>query len=351
MEMTVSNINIQETQNSRLPEIDFNNIPFGKIFSDHMFVADYKDGAWQDSRIIPFQNLSMNPGTCVLHYAQSIFEGLKGYRSDQDDSILIFRPRDNAKRMDISAKRMCMPDLPEELFMEGLSTLIDLDRKWVPDSEGSSLYIRPFLFATDEYIGLKPPQNFKFMILTSPVGAYYSAPVKVKIETHYTRAAHGGTGYAKAAGNYAASLYPALLAQQNGYDQLIWTDAKEHKYIEEAGTMNVMFIIGDTLITAPTGDTILAGITRDSVLTLAKEWGLKVEERPVAVAEVIDAIKNGTLKEAFGAGTAATIAHIELIGHEGTNYNLPDVNKREFSHKVLNELEGIKHGTIADTHG
>ena len=348
--MTVSNINIQKTKNSRLSEIDFSNIPFGKIFSDHMFIANYKDGEWQIPEIVPFQNLSLNPGTCVLHYAQSIYEGLKAYRSETDNNILVFRPQDNAKRMAISAKRMCLPHIPEELFMKGLHALIDLDRKWVPDTEGNSMYIRPLMFATDEYIGLKPPTQSKFIILTSPVGPYYSAPVKVKIETYYTRAAQGGIGYAKAAGNYAVSLYPASLAQQKGYDQLIWTDAKEHKYIEEAGTMNIMFVVNDTLMTAPTGDTILNGITRNSVLTLAREWGMKVEERPVEVAEIIEAAKNGTLKEAFGVGTAATIANIELIGHDDSDYILPNVESREFSSKVLKELEGIKRGTIADTH-
>ncbi len=238
-------------------------------------------GKWQDARITPFADMKMSPANSALHYGQSIFEGLKAFRSESEDKILIFRPEENCKRLNRSAKRMCMPEIPEELFMEGLSQLVDLDRKWVPNKEDSSLYVRPFMFATDEYIGVRPSETYRFIIFTSPVGSYYSEPVKVKIETHYTRAVSGGTGAAKTAGNYAASLYPAKLAQEQGYHQLIWTDGKEHKYIEEAGTMNIMFVIGNKLRTAPLTDTILPGITRASVLQMAKDWGLDVQEKPV----------------------------------------------------------------------
>jgi branched-chain amino acid aminotransferase len=264
---------------------------------------------------------------------------------------LVFRPLDNWNRMNISAERMCMPQLPEELFMESLSTMIDLDRNWIPTEDGSSLYIRPFMFSADEYIGIKASQDFTFMIILCPVGAYYSTPVKVRIETHYTRAVEGGTGYAKAGGNYGGAIYPAKLAQDKGYHQLIWTDGKNHEYIEESGTMNVMFVIEDTLVTPALSDSILAGITRDSVLKLARHWGMKVEERRISVSELVDGLKKGKVKEAFGAGTAATIAHIELIGHEDIDYYLPPIADRKFSNNVFAELEGIKRGTKPDPFG
>ena len=340
-------ISILKTAKSRIEEVDFNNIAFGKVYSDHLFVADFLDGEWKNFKIEPYDYLKISPASPAVHYGHSIFEGMKGYKNAHGESVF-FRPLDNFHRLNVSAERMCMPSLPEEVFMEGLKTLIKLDERWVPDQPNTSLYIRPFMFSADEYIGIRPSINFKFMIITCPVGAYYAKPVKVKIETHYTRAVAGGTGFAKAGGNYGGSLYPAKLAQEKGYDQLIWTDGKEHKYIEESGTMNVMFIINDTLITAPTGDTILKGITRDSVLTLARDWGMRVEERRLSVEEVIEAIERGTLSEAFGTGTAATIAQIELIGHEGTDYTLPPVEGREFSNKVLKALDEIKMGQRED---
>jgi branched-chain amino acid aminotransferase len=338
---------IKET---RINSVDFDNIIFGRVYSDHMFVSDYISGEWTNFEIRPYGKLNLSPGTSALHYGQAIFEGLKAYRSE-DGAINVFRPLDNWQRMNNSAKRMCIPQIEEEVFMGGLTELISQDRDWVPDNAKTSLYIRPFIFATDEYVGIRPSDTYKFIIFTCPVGAYYSAPVKVKIETHYTRAIKGGTGYAKAAGNYAGSLYPTLLAVKEGYNQLIWTDGQEHKYIEEAGTMNLLFIIDDVLVTAPTGDTILKGITRDSVLTLAKDWGMKVEERLLEVKELVDAIKTGRLKEAFGAGTAATIAHISAIGYEGVDYELPPVENREFSNKIGKTLAAIKTGKIEDKFG
>lgn len=340
-------IAVQKTAKSRISEVDFENIPFGKVYSDHMFLADYKNKQWGNFRVLPYGYMPISPATPAIHYGQSIFEGLKAYRNDNDEA-LVFRPLANWKRMNVSAERMCMPGIPEELFMEGMNVLLELDRAWIPRTSGSSLYIRPFMFAADEYIGIRPSDNFTFMIITCPVGAYYSTPVKVRIETHYTRAVEGGTGFAKAGGNYAGALYPAKLAQEEGYHQLIWTDGKEHKYVEESGTMNVMFIIDDVLVTPALGDSILRGITRDSVLRLARHWGMKVEERRVSVEELIEGLKSGRVKEAFGAGTAATIAHIELIGHEGENYYLPPVEQREFSNKVLKELETMKHGLSPD---
>lgn len=343
-------ISLERVRTSRLPQVDFQNLPFGKVYSDHMFLADYRDGEWKNLRIVPYGHIQVSPATPALHYGQSIFEGMKAYQGSNGDA-LVFRPLDNLRRLNISADRMCMPAVPEELFMESLSMLMDVDRQWIPGGEGSSLYIRPFMFSADEYIGIRPSQDFTFMIIFSPVGAYYSTPVKVKIETHYTRAVQGGTGYAKAGGNYGGAIYPAKLAQDKGYHQLIWTDGKEHKYIEESGTMNVMFVINDTLVTPALSDSILAGVTRDSVLKVARSWGMKVEERKISVDELVDGLKKGTVKEAFGAGTAATIAHIELIGHEGTDYVLPPLEKREFANKVYKELEGMKRGLRPDPFG
>lgn len=351
MSMTETiHIEVKTTEASKLSKVDFKNIPFGKVYSDHMFMADFVKGEWTDFKIVPYGNLSLSPANSAIHYGQSIFEGMKAYRSGNGE-ILIFRPLDNHKRLNISADRMCIPSIPEEVFMGGLTQLLKIDKNWIPDIAGTSLYIRPIIFATDEYIGIRPSDNYKFLIFTCPVGAYYAEPVRVKIETKYVRASPGGTGFAKAAGNYAAALYPARFAQQQGYHQLIWTDAISHEYIEESGTMNVMFVIDDTLITAPTGGTILQGVTRNSALTLAKDWGYKVEERRVSVKEVIDSIKKGTLKEAFGTGTAATIAQIAEIGHEDQNYILPDVENRDLSNKLMIELDKIKTGKVEDRFG
>lgn len=335
---------------SRLPSVDFSNIPFGRVYSDHMFQAEYLGDEWSQLRIEPYAHLQLLPGTTVLHYGQSIFEGLKAYKT-AEGGIAVFRPEMNARRFNISAERMCIPPVPEELFLGAMTELLRIDRDWVPALPGTSLYIRPYAFACDEYIGLRPSSQFRFIIFTCPVGSYYSKPVKVRIETHYSRTVEGGTGFAKAAGNYAASLYPARLAQQAGYDQLIWTDAKTHQYIEEAGTMNIMFVIGDTLLTAETGDTVLRGITRDSVLTLAREWGMKTEVRKVAVQEVVEAIRAGTLVEAFGTGTAATVTSISLISYQGNDYELPPVGPQSFSQRVLRELDDIRLGHIEDRHG
>lgn len=348
--VVTESIRIERTKHSRISQVDFANLPFGKIYTDHMFMADYRDGEWKNSRIVPYGHISISPATPAIHYGQAIFEGMKAMKSSTGD-VLVFRAADNWMRLNISGERICMPHVPEELFMEGLSTLVALDQNWVPKDEGSSLYIRPFLFSADEYIGIRPSENFTFMIILSPVGPYYSTPVKVKIETQFTRAAEGGTGYAKAGGNYGAALYPAKLAQDEGYHQLLWTDGKTHQYIEESGTMNVMFVVDDTLITPALSDSILAGITRDSVLKLARKWGMRVEERKVSVTEIMEAARSGRLREAFGAGTAATIAHIELIGFEGKDYYLPAIAERKFANKVYEELEGIKRGTRPDPFG
>jgi branched-chain amino acid aminotransferase len=346
----VLKIDIKKTAKSRLNEVNFQSIPFGKVYADHMFIADYRKGDWQNLRVIPYGPMTVSPATPAIHYGQSIFEGLKALKNEKGEA-LVFRPLDHWKRMNISADRMCMPYLPEDIFMEGIRSLIELDRSWIPTVAGSSFYIRPFMFSADEYIGIRPSVDFTFMIINSPVGPYYSTPVKVKIETRYTRAASGGTGFAKAGGNYGGSLYPAKLAQEQGYHQLIWTDGHEHKFIEESGTMNVMFIFDDVLVTPALTDSILKGVTRDSVLALARSWGMKVEERKVSVKELVDGLESGRVTEAFGAGTAATIAHIELIGYEGNNHYLPPVETRKFSNRALEELEGIKLGLKPDPFG
>ncbi|MEX2566079.1 MAG: branched-chain amino acid aminotransferase [Cyclobacteriaceae bacterium] len=344
-------IQINKSSSSKLASTNFDDLAFGQIISDHMFVADYKDGEWQDLRIEAYAPLSLNPANATLHYGQSVFEGLKAYRNDKGE-ILVFRGDANQRRLNESAKRMCIPEVPEEIFMDGMRKLLEVDREWVPKNPGCSLYIRPFIFATDDYLGIRPSNKYKFIILTSPVGHYYAKPVAVKVETRFSRAIEGGTGSAKAAGNYAGSLYPAQQGQKAGYDQLLWTDGKTHQYIEESGTMNVMFVINGVLITAPTlTGTILKGITRDSVLILAKEMDMPVEERFLPVKELEAALEKGILEEAFGTGTAATVAHINLIHIKGKDHHLPEKPKDAFSNRVLEILDGIKYGRVEDQHG
>ena len=338
----MSKISIEKIAQSKLPSVDFNNIVFGKQFSDHMFVADFKDGKWSNLKITPFRNMDVSPACAALHYGQAVFEGMKAYKNVLKE-VVLFRPLDNAKRLNISAKRLCMPEIPEEIFMEGLTQLINLDAGWVPENEGSSLYIRPYMFASEQLLGVRPADEYKFIIFTAPVNSYYSQAVHVKIETEYSRATEGGVGYAKAAGNYAAALYPAKLGQDEGYQQLIWTDSMNHEYIEESGTMNVMFHIGNKLITPNLNfKTTLAGITRNSVLTLAKELGVEVEERRISVSEIIEAAKNNELKDVFGTGTAATIAQIASITHQETRYELPPLEQRDLSNKLGKMMDDIK---------
>lgn len=349
--MTTSlNINLEKTKKSKLSETDFDNLSFGKSFSDHMLVVNYSDGKWGDVEIKPFQELSFNPSMAVLHYGQTVFEGLKAHKSASGD-VLIFRPEEHARRMNVSAERVCIPTLPENVFLEGLQSLLELDKEWIPKGSNKSLYIRPVLFATDEALGVAPSKNYMFIIFTSPVGSYYEGDVKVVIEEEYVRAAEGGVGFTKSAGNYAASLYPALQAQKKGYDQLLWTDAKEHKYIEEAGTMNVMFEIDGKIITPKTTTSILSGITRKSVIALAEKWGVEIEERKVSVEEIVEAYKAGKLTDAFGTGTAATISHISVIGLRGEDMELPPVEGRGFSNKAKEYLSSLKVGEAQDYMG
>ena len=340
-------IKIEKIAHSRVSEYDINNVPFGKCFSDHMFIAEYADGKWSNAKIMPYQDVPMSYAMSALHYGQAIFEGMKAYKN-ADGDVSIFRPIENFKRINKSAIRMAMPEVPEEIFMGGLTELLKLDSSWIPTSDSGSLYIRPFLIATDEAIGVKASETYKFIIITCPAGKYYAEPIKVLIETNFFRAVEGGVGFVKAAGNYGRSLYPTKLAQQKGYQQVIWTDGKTHSYLEESGTMNLMFVIGNSVVTPALSDTILAGITRNSVLALAKDWGMNVEERKISITEISEAHANGTLKEAFGVGTAATIAQIIGIGYEGKDYALPPVEERQFSNKVDETLRNIRKGKVED---
>ncbi|MDG1148544.1 MAG: branched-chain amino acid aminotransferase [Crocinitomicaceae bacterium] len=341
-------VKINKTQNSKIESVDWENLPFGKVFSDHMLVMNYKDGAWMSPEIKPFADLSMHPATSAIHYGQSVFEGMKANRSE-DGSVLLFRPDMNAKRFVESCERMCMPTIDEDVFTELVKRLVDVDRDWIPEKDGYSLYIRPFMFATDDFIGIKPSDTYTFMIFTCPVGVYYSNPVNVKIEEFYTRASQGGVGRAKTAGNYGASLYPAKKGNEEGFHQLIWTDGVEHKYIEESGTMNIMFVVDGKLITpSEDSDTILKGVTKRSVVEITQHWGLDVEERKITVEEIVTALKEGRVSEAFGAGTAATIAPIAKIGFRGDVYELPAVETREVSNRVSEYLTNLKLGKAED---
>ena len=343
-------IKITKTNQSKLNTTDFDNLVFGKVSSDHMFIMDYKNDSWQQPEIVPYQSLNFEPNLAVFHYGQSIFEGLKAYKH-ADGSMHMFRPEAHIKRFNISAERLCMPQIDEDLFMEALKKLIRLDKEWVSNKEGNSLYVRPVMIATDESLGVVPSKSYKFIIFTSPASVYYAEPVKLKVETDYVRAAEGGIGFAKSGGNYAASLLPAKIAIEEGYNQVLWTDSKTHQYIEEAGTMNIMFEIDNEIITPQLSSSILSGITRKSVIELAKHWGITITERKISVTEIIDAIKNQKLKGTFGTGTAVTIHEVELIGYEGKNYELPPVEKREFSKKVNDYFYDLKTGKADDFMG
>ncbi|MBK9272138.1 MAG: branched-chain amino acid aminotransferase [Saprospiraceae bacterium] len=343
-----SGIKIRRAPESRIAELDFNNIPFGRIFTDHMFVADFDGQQWINMEICPLQRLPFHPATMAWHYGQAIFEGMKA-SIDEDGNPLLFRPIDHAKRLNVSARRMCMPEFPEELFVKALSKLILLDKAWIPKNEESALYIRPVMMATDEFVGVRSSDHFKMMIMCLPSGPYYSKPVSLLVEEKYVRACDGGVGEAKAAGNYGASLYPAKLAKQKGYDQVMWMDAKEFKYVQEVGTMNIFFVIDGVAITPNLSGTILKGITRDSLITLLREKGIPVEERPLSISEIHEAYQKGKLQEVFGAGTAAVVASVNRIGYKGEDMLLnPDEYK--ISPMLKSEINGIRKGRIPDTH-
>ncbi|PHR71578.1 MAG: branched chain amino acid aminotransferase [Lutibacter sp.] len=349
MSVATGNIVIKKVSKSRISEIDFSNLAFGQQFSDHMFVCDYKDGKWQQSQVIPFQNISLSPSSKIFHYGQSIFEGMKAYKNENGETLL-FRPLENQKRLNISAKRLAIPEFPEESFMEGLEALLKIDKDWIPTTEGSSLYIRPFMLATGNGFHASPSDEYKFVIATSPSGAYFGGEIKVLIEEKYSRSANGGVGFAKAGGNYAGQFYPTQLAKEKGYQQVIWTDDNTHEYIEEAGAMNIFVRIGDTLLTGPTSDRILDGITRKSIITIAEDEGIKVEVRKIKVSELIEASKKGELKEMFGAGTAAVISPIAGFGHRGEDYDLPEM-ENSYASRLKKRITDIQYGKTEDKFG
>ena len=341
-------ITVEKVKSSHIADVDFNHLPFGKHFSDHMFVADYYDGDWHDCRIVPFGNFSLHPALSSLHYGQAIFEGLKAEK-DNEGNPIIFRPLKNMNRFNISADRMAMPEVPQELFMNAVDKLITLDKEWIPTTKDSSLYIRPYMFATEEFVGIKPAEHFRFVIFTGPVGAYYNRPVKVFIHDKYVRAFPGGVGYAKCAGNYGAVMMPTREVQKMGYDQILWLDGIHHRYLQEIGTMNV-FVIIDGVIITPALDqgTILDGVTRDSMVRLAENEGYLIQERDISIDEVIHAYHEGKLEDMFGTGTAAVVSHIGEFHYKGETYELPPVEGREISNKLKERLTSIKSGKAED---
>ncbi len=342
-------IKIKKTENSRISELDENNIGFGKVFADHMFVAIWDGEKWTDTRIEPYGNLSFSPATSALHYGQAIFEGMKAFNTGS--SIVLFRPEENWKRLNISAERMVMPFIPKDLFMEGLTKLVDMDRKWVPKAEGSSLYIRPFMFSIDDFVGVRPSTKYCFIIFCCPVGPYYNKPLKVKVEEDFSRAAPGGTGFTKCAGNYGAAMYPTKKAQDEGFDQVLWTDPINHEFVEETGTTNFFAVIGDTVVSPLLDGTLLAGITRDSVIQLLHKFNIPVEERKLSVSELKDSLANGSLKELFITGTAATLMNLEGFSHHGQFYDVMKNGDTAISHKVKVALENMRYGLEKDTMG
>lgn len=348
--VATEDFNIIKTERSKLKDISLHNIPFGKYFTDHMLEVDYENGQWQTPEIKPYQPLQLEPSLAALHYGQAIFEGIKAYK-DVKGNPRIFRPYDNFKRFNISAERMQMPVIPEELFMEGLRLLVDIDRDWIPAKENHALYIRPFMFSCDEALGVRPSDNYKFLIILSPTGPYYTTPMRIYVEEKYARAVEGGYGFAKTAGNYGGALYASAQAQKKGYDQVLWMDAFEHKYVQECGTMNVFFIIGNVAITPGLeSGTILSGVTRDSTITLLGEMGYKIEERDLSIDEIIAAYKNGELREIFGTGTAATISLIKELKYKDFTM-LFDVDKWSIAPEVKRKMDAIKYGHEPDLYG
>jgi branched-chain amino acid aminotransferase len=346
-------ITITPTDNSKISELDFEDLQFGRIFSDHMAELNYKDGAWQSAEIKPYGPISFEPSMMALHYGQAIFEGMKAYYAG-DSKVNLFRPFDHARRFNNSARRLCMPEIDENLFVEVLEELLKLDFPWVPKQTGRALYIRPVMFASEEYLAAKVSAKYKLFIITSPVGAYYSEgfnTVKLTTTSDYVRAVKGGTGEAKAAGNYGGSFLPAQKAQKDSFTQVLWLDAVEHKYVEEVGTMNIFFLIDGTLVTPKLGGTVLPGITRRSVIALAKEWNIPVEQRQISIDELFEAHENNILQEVFGAGTAAVISPVGLIHHNGKSITLDQEKIGPFAKKMYDHITGIQYGKKNDPRG
>jgi branched-chain amino acid aminotransferase len=346
----LANIPVRKTNHSKIHEVDFNNLEFGKYISDHMLVCDYAKEEWQQPQIVPFANLSLSPSALALHYGQTVFEGMKAFRM-QDGRINIFRINRHYDRFARSLDRMCMAVPPKEIFDEGLMKLAETDKAWVPKQPGAALYLRPFEYASEAKFGVKISDEYRFVIFTGPVPEMYARPIKVKVETNYIRAAKGGAGFAKCGGNYGGVFYPTKQARLQGYDQVLWTDAKENRFIEESGTMNAMFVINNILVTPPLSDSILDGVTRDSLLTLAGHLGYKTEERPVSIDELEKAFRDKTIAEAFGAGTAAVVAPIQTIHINGIDYSLPQYSHESLMYKLKLKLERIRTGKEEDVYG
>ena len=344
-----THIEIQPIEKSKIDTVDFNNLPFGSVFSDHMLECDFINGAWQTPVIKAYSPISLDPSSKIFHYGQSIFEGMKAYK-DTDHNTLLFRPLENFKRLNKSAERLMIPEIPEGIFMDGLQKLLEIDNQWIPTNEGSSLYIRPFMFASGNGFHASPADAYKFVICTAPSGAYFAGKVTVLIEEKYARAANGGVGFAKAGGNYAAQFYPTQLAIEKGYNQVIWTDAHSHQYIEEAGAMNIFIRINDTLITSPTSDRILDGITRKSIIQLSKDLNIDMEVRKITVSEVVAAAQAGTLLEMFGAGTAAVISPIAGFGYQNSDYELPEV-KDSYASLLKKTITDLQTNKTEDPYG
>ncbi|MBK8081235.1 MAG: branched-chain amino acid aminotransferase [Saprospiraceae bacterium] len=342
-------VKFNSVSKSNVSNVDFNNIPFGKIFTDHMFVADYFDGQWCNFEICPVHKLEIHPGNLAWHYGQSIFEGMKASIT-KDRVPLLFRPEMHAKRLNFSARRMCMPEFPEDIFINAVHTLVNLEQNWIPPQKGSALYIRPFMIAMDEAIGVRASDTYKFIIFTMPVGPYYSKPVNLYAQDQYVRAVVGGVGEAKTAGNYAASLYPANIAKKEGYDQVMRLDGIHKKYVQEVGTMNIFFVINDEVITPNLDGAILSGITRDSVLKILKDQGNKIIERQISIDEIMEAGKNGQLKEVFGTGTAAVIAQVDKIKYKDQIVQLDPANWK-YSTMLKNYINDLREGSVEDTYG
>jgi len=340
-------VKIEINKKTKIDRIDFNNLDFGETFTDHMFVCDYSNGKWNTPEIIPYQSISLDPSASALHYGQAVFEGMKAYK-DVNGKVWMFRPKENWLRLNKSCERMMIPGFPEDYFMKGLKKLISIDSEWVKPGDGNSLYLRPFIFASQPSVQASPSKEYKFMIICSPAKSYYSNSVfNVLIAEKYSRAADGGVGYAKAAGNYGAQFYPTSLAQEQGYQQVVWTDANEHKFIEEAGTMNIFVRIGDTLVTAPTNNRILDGITRKSAIQIAKDMGINVEIRSITIDEIIEALKNRMLKEIFGAGTAVVIIPITGFGYQNTDYKLQSI-KDSYAIRLKKAIIEIQYNISED---
>ena len=345
----MNNIKISKADHSKIDQLDFNNIPFGQTFSDHMYSADFIDGEWKNMSIVPFADLSISPVNLALHYGQSIFEGMKASMKN-DGTPALFRPEQHVIRMNASARRMMMPELTEEMFLDAVHTLVNIEKEWIPKAKGSALYLRPVMFAMDAKLGVKVSETYKFLIIAGPVGPYYPEPVRLLAETEYTRAANGGVGEAKTAGNYAASLLPAHLARQKGFDQVIWLDANEFKYVQEVGTMNLFFVFKDKIVTPSTTGTILKGITRMTLIDLLKAEGKIVEERRISIDEVTKAFDNGELLEIFGSGTAAVVANVKEFSYKDKLYTLSDPTTHATANGLRDTINGLRSGDLEDVH-